>query len=92
MGTLSLELPGSIHRELAEAAEREGFSVNQLSSSNAAQKLAALMAEDDLTHWAARASARTFDTVLAKIPDSVPEPGDELPSGQGGEAPRRRRG
>lgn len=79
MSTLSLRLPESLHRKLCELAESEGVSLNQLISSAAAEKLAALMTEEYLMRRARRASRRKFDAVLAKIPKVTPVPGDELP-------------
>jgi hypothetical protein len=81
MTTLSLRLPESIHRKLTELAKDEGVSLNQLISSAAAEKLAALMTEQYLTSRAKRGSARKFDAVLAKVPRVPPLPGDELPAG-----------
>lgn len=81
MSTLSLRLPESIHRKLAELAVAEGVSLNQLLSSAAAEKLAALMTADYLARRAGRASASGFDAVMAKIPKAAPLPGDELPAG-----------
>lgn len=46
MATLSLRLPESIHRQLVQLAKAEGVSPNQLISSAAAEKLAALMTEE----------------------------------------------
>jgi post-segregation antitoxin (ccd killing protein) len=79
MTTLSLRLPESVHRKLAELAKAEGVSLNQLLSSAAAEKLAALMTEEYLAERAKRASRRKFDAVLAKVPKAPPVPGDEMP-------------
>jgi hypothetical protein len=79
MATLSLRLPESLHRQLAKLAKTEGVSLNQLLSSAAAEKLAALMTEEYLATRAKRASRRKFDAVLAKVPKAPPLPGDELP-------------
>jgi hypothetical protein len=81
MTTLSLRLPASIHRKLAELAKAEGISLNQLLSSAAAEKLAALMTEEYLAERAKRASRRKFDAALAKVPKVVPIAGDEIPAG-----------
>jgi predicted HicB family RNase H-like nuclease len=43
MSALSLRLPESLHRKLAEVADREGVSINQLINSAVAEKMAALM-------------------------------------------------
>jgi hypothetical protein len=81
MATLSLRLPESVHRQLVELAKSEGISLNQLLSSAAAEKMAALMTEQYLADRGKRASRRKFDAVLAKVPDTSPVTGDELPAG-----------
>ena len=81
MATLSLRLPESVHRQLVELAKSEGVSLNQLLSSAAAEKLAALMTEQYLADRAKRASRRKVDAVLAKVPDAPPVAGDEIPTG-----------
>ncbi len=81
MSTLSLRLPESLHRQLAELAKSEGISLNQLIATAAAEKLAALATENYLDHRAARASRRKFDAALATVPMVAPVVGDELPVG-----------
>jgi hypothetical protein len=81
MATLSLRLPESVHEKLAELAKKEGVSLNQLLSSAAAEKLAALMTEEYLADRAKRASRAKFNAVLAKVPKAPPASGDELPAG-----------
>jgi len=81
MATLSLRLPESVHRELVRLAKAEGVSLNQLLSSAAAEKLAALMTERYLADRGLRATRAKFAAVLAKVPDAAPAPGDELPAG-----------
>lgn len=76
MTTLSLRLPASIHRRLAEVAEREGVSINQLISSAVAEKMSALMTEEYLEIRAQRGSRARFLAGLAKVPDLDPEPAD----------------
>ena len=91
MSTLSLRLPESIHRKLAEVAEREGISINQMINSAVAQKLAALMTEEYLAGRAARGTERKFKAVLAKVRDVPPDPGDELGEVAKGASRRKRR-
>ena len=81
MATLSLRLPESLHRQLVQLAKTEGVSLNQLLSSAAAEKLAALMTEAHLSQRAKRASRKKFDAALAKVPNVPPLSGDELPPG-----------
>jgi hypothetical protein len=79
MGTMSVRLPNSLHRQLRELAEREGVSMNQLISSAVGEKLAALLAADYLEERARRGSRRRYDSVLRKVQDAPPVAGDELP-------------
>ena len=79
MATLSLRLPESLHRKLSELAQSEGISLNQLISSAAAEKLAALMTEEYLAERAKRASKAKFNAALSRIPKAKPIEGDELP-------------
>ena len=89
MATLSLRLPESVHRKLTELAQSEGVSLNQLISSAAAEKLAALMTEEYLRERAKRASKAKFDAVLSRVPRRRPGDGDELPAGYFRRAKRR---
>lgn len=91
MSTLSLRLPESIHRKLAEVAEREGISINQMINSAVAEKLAALMTEEYLATRADRGTERKFKAVLAKVRDVPPDPGDELGEIAKGTSGRKRR-
>ena len=87
MSTLSVRLPTWLHKQLRECAKREGTSLNQLISSAAAEKLAALMTEDYLKSRAKRASRKKFDAALKAVPDVEPELLDRVPN----EATQRRR-
>jgi len=78
MSALSVRLPESLHRKLAEMADREGISINQLINSAVAEKMSALMTEEYLQARAARGNRRKFDAVLAKVPDVEPEDTDRL--------------
>lgn len=81
MSTLSLRMPESLHRKLAELAKREGVSMNQLINSAIAEKLAALLTEEYLDERAKRASRERFDEALSKVADIEPEDVDRLTSG-----------
>ena len=78
MSTLSLRLPESLHRKLAELAKREGVSINQLINSAAAEKVAALLTEEYLEERAKRASRKRFAKALSKVADIEPEDVDRL--------------
>jgi hypothetical protein len=92
MSTLSLRLPESVHRKLAELAEREGVSINQLINSAVAEKMAALLTEEYLEQRAKRGSRRKYKAVLAKVADIAPADVDRLPARRRKRAapPRRR--
>ena len=79
MSTLSLRLPESLHKRLADLAAREGISINQLIASAVAEKMAALDTEELLGARAARGTRRGFLAALAKVPDVPADAGDELP-------------
>lgn len=76
MSALSVRLPESLHRKLAEVAKREGISINQLINSAVAEKMSALLTEEYLQTRAARGSRRKFAAVLAKVPDVEPHETD----------------
>lgn len=78
MTALSLRLPESLHRKLAELAEREGISINQLISSAVAEKMAALMTEEYLETRAKRGNRRRFAGALSKVADVEPEEFDRI--------------
>ncbi len=69
MSTLSLRLPESLHKRLADLAAQEGVSINQLINSAVAEKTVALVTEDYLATRASRASRSRFLSALAKVPD-----------------------
>ena len=79
MTVLSLRLPESLHRKLAEVAEREGISINQLINSAVAEKMAALLTEEYLSERANRGSRRKYLAALAKVPDAEPRETDRMP-------------
>lgn len=78
MSTLSLRLPESIHRQLAELAKREGVSINQLINAAVSEKLAALMTESYLDQRASRGARSKFDDALARVADIEPDDVDRL--------------
>jgi predicted DNA-binding ribbon-helix-helix protein len=83
MTALSLRLPSSLHRKLAEVAESEGVSINQLISSAVAEKMSALMTEEYLETRAKRASRPKFAAALAKVADVEPDERDRIPARSG---------
>jgi len=80
MSALSVRLPESLHRKLAEVAEREGISINQLINSAVSEKMAALMTEEYLEARAKRGSRRKFAAVLANVANVKPAETDRMPA------------
>ena len=78
MSALSVRLPESLHRKLAEVAEREGISINQLINSAVAEKMSALMTEEYLGARAKRGSRRKFAAALSKVPDVEADSADRV--------------
>lgn len=81
MSALSVRIPESLHRKLAELAAREGISINQLINSAVAEKMSALMTEEYLEERAKRGKRTKFMAVLARVPDVEPEDHDRTAPG-----------
>ncbi len=79
MKALTIELPESMCRKVAELARADGISVEQFVATATAEKLATLLTTDYLRREAASGSRTDFERVLRKVPDVPPEPYDELP-------------
>lgn len=77
MTTLSIRVPDSLHRAIKELATKDGYSMNQFLITAAAEKLSALDTVDYLRQRAVRANLKDFDSLLARVPDAAPDPGDE---------------
>jgi len=79
MTTLNLRLPDSLHQKIRELADRDNISINQFIATAVAEKAAALLTIDYLEARGRRADVRLFESVLARVPDAPPIPGDEMP-------------
>jgi hypothetical protein len=79
MTTLSIRVPDSLHRAIKELASKDGYSMNQFLITAAAEKLSVLETVDYLRNRAERANLKDFDSLLSRVPNCAPEPGDELP-------------
>ena len=79
MSALSLRLPESLHRAVRELAEREDVSINQFIATAVAEKMSALLTLDYLEERAQRGSKAHLQSVLRRVPDAPPLPGDEWP-------------
>jgi hypothetical protein len=73
MGTLSVRLPDSVHRQVRQLAEREGISINQFVATAVAEKLAALLTEEYLEERAKHGSRAKYEAALAQVPGVEPE-------------------
>jgi len=78
MSTISLRLPESLHKQIRKLANEEGISINQLLSTAAAEKIAALMTVEYLEERAKRGSREKFEAALASLPDVGPDDYDKL--------------
>ena len=79
MSALTIELPDSLYRKIAELARTDGTSVEQFIATATAEKMAALLTIDYLRREAALGSRTDFERVLKTVPDAPPEPYDEMP-------------
>jgi len=79
MSTISLRLPRSIHERIKALAARDGTSINQFLATAAAEKVAALDAEEYLEARARRGTRARFLELVRRAPDIEPEPMDRLP-------------
>ncbi|TAE93356.1 MAG: toxin-antitoxin system HicB family antitoxin [Verrucomicrobia bacterium] len=78
MTTLSIRVPDSLHRAIKDLAAKDGYSMNQFLITAAAEKLSALETVDYLRERAKRANLDDFDVLLARVPNTPPDKGDEL--------------
>ncbi len=76
MSVISVRLPEALHKQLREAAQREGISIDQITASAVSEKLAAWATSDYLKTRAARGSRDKFNAVLAKVPNVPIDPQD----------------
>jgi uncharacterized protein (DUF1778 family) len=78
MTTLSIRVPDSLHRAIKDLAAKDGYSMNQFLITAAAEKLSALETVDYLRERAKRANLDDFEVLLARVPNTPPDKGDEL--------------
>jgi hypothetical protein len=79
MSTLSVTIPDSIRRRAEALAKEDEVSIDQFIATAMAEKIAVLDANTYIADRAARGSRAKFEAVLAKVPHTEPEPGDEKP-------------
>lgn len=78
MGTLSVQLPESLHKRVKELAAQEGISINRFIATAVAEKMAALMTETYLEERARRGSRAKYEAALAQAPDVEPDEHDRI--------------
>jgi hypothetical protein len=78
MGTLTINMPEGLAKQLQTCAADEGVTVDQLIASAAGEKLSALMTLEHLRERAARANRQDFIDFLEGSHNVPPMPGDEL--------------
>ena len=78
--TYPLRLPQSLKTAIAQAAERDGISMNQFIALAAAEKLTALDTVRFFQERTERADLVRFREILNRDSGEAPQPGDELPS------------
>ena len=78
MSTLSLRIPESLHKRVKKLASEDRISINQFITSALAEKISALETNRYLEDRAKRGDLKKFNEVLAKIPDTEPDPFDKL--------------
>jgi len=78
MSTMSLRLPDYLHNSIRDIADKEHIPVNQLVTTAIAEKVSALATEQYLNAMSAKGSVQVFDTVMAKVKNRPPLPGDEI--------------
>ncbi len=71
--TLTLELPNSLHQQLATLVTEEDTTINQWVTLAIAEKMSALRTVSYLQDRASRGNRAAFEAVLAKVPDVEPE-------------------
>ena len=77
MTTIQAQVPDPLARQVAELAEREKVSVDQLVSIALAYQVSAWRQRDTIAERAKRGNWEKFDRVMAKVRDVPPLPGDE---------------
>jgi hypothetical protein len=77
MTTIQAQVPDPLARQVAELAEQEKVSVDQLVSIALAYQVSAWRKRDTIAHRAKRGNWEKFDRAMAKVRDVPPLPGDE---------------
>ena len=87
MTTIQAKVPDYLAKLAAEVAEREKVSFDQIVALALSAQVEAWRVRDDMETRARRANPADLKSLLDKVPDVPPHPGDELPKGY---KPRRK--
>jgi uncharacterized protein (DUF1778 family) len=79
-GRYPLRLPQSLKRAVADAAARDGISINQFIMLAVAEKLAVIDTVRFFAERSERADLERFDQLLNRQGGEPPQPGDEVPA------------
>lgn len=82
MSTLTVSLPDSIRRRAETLAQSDGISFDQFVALALAEKVAVLDAGTYLAERAKRGDRQKFEDILSRVPNGMPEEGDELTSSE----------
>lgn len=77
MTTLQTAIPDDLHEAVLAQAERENISVDALISRTLRAAVALPLLGIDVKERAASGHWGDFDSIMARVPDSPPVPGDE---------------
>jgi hypothetical protein len=78
MGTLTIQLPESLKKNIEALAAKEGYSVSQFLASAAGEKLAVMLTMDYLRREAEAGRREDFEKYLAAVPDVPPANTDRV--------------
>jgi hypothetical protein len=81
MTKIEAQVPDYLARQAQAVAERENVPIDQIVVLALSAQLAAWRGGDDMQTRARRAKLENFDRIMAKVPDVLPLPGDDLPPG-----------
>jgi hypothetical protein len=78
MSTIQLQLPDSLYRSVERLAKKENIPVDQLITLAVAEKIAVLMAEEEVALRGLRGDREKFHQAMAKVARVEPPEEDRL--------------
>lgn len=79
MKILQAQVPDLLLQELNELAAHQGAPVDHLVALAVAAQVSAWRTRESIASRAARVNWEAVDNILARVPDTAPDPGDEVP-------------